>query len=492
MCAWWRRLFERKPVAQDTAAARLPIGVLPNDSGRRVRRVTVGLDFGTAYTKCCFREQGNEKPFFIVGHEPSPSRAARVLVPTAVACREGKLFFGYRAEQAGMLDCIRSFKMCLFCQARAESGSATNAQSADRCPNCLAERPGHFRIGTKQLSAEDVASLYLAVVLREAKQRVEEVLGDDTHELRVSVNSAAPLDQMSEFGEVGACFERMLYCAWMLTAEAHNPWQLEDALSGLERARKEPQPAPEMSPTRVFPETHAAMTAYLLLPQTEKGLYGSVDIGAGTTDVAFLWLQKDEQEAKAWYYATGSKRIGMDDVDRALEPILQVQHAKLRAAREALGSEDLQAYRSHVEPIAKRIYQHQASVLHDAMTVDQRSWAWFTRDGAALYRLFLVGGGSTCSLVTEPLRRAPPRHHTRWQDAPYSLSIPSATNVALPGGDIVRLETLSEPVAERLCLLAYGLSHPRPDIPKYERDAEGVRVEVKVREPPAEQTGHWW
>ncbi|MBU0617481.1 MAG: hypothetical protein KKI02_07175, partial [Planctomycetes bacterium] len=217
-----------------------------------------------------------------------------------------------------------------------------------------------------------------------------------------------------------------------------------------------------------------------------------VDIGAGTTDVAFFWLQKDERETKAWYYAAGSKRIGMDDVDRALEPILQVQDGNLRAAREALTSEDLQAQRSHVEPIAKRIYQHQACVLNDAMTVDQRSWAWFSRDGAALYCLFLVGGGSTCDLVTERLRTAPPRHGGRWQDAPCTLSIPSATKVALPGGDAVPLRTLNEPVAERLCLLAYGLSHPRPDIPKYERDAEGVRVEIKVREVPPEFTGQWW
>lgn len=489
MFVWWKKLIRRRPTDEhtpETAPATAGISAHP---GVRVRRVTLGLDFGTAFTKCCFHEQADEKPFYIVGHEPLISQVSRVLLPSVVNFRDGKLSFGYRAEETDTRGCIRSFKMCLLCQARAESNSATNAQSTDRCPNCLAERPGFFRIGDYPLSAEDLASLYLAVVLKEAKQRIEEVLGDDTHELRVSVNSAAPLDQMSEFGEVGEHFERMLYYAWKLAGCAQNPWQLEDALVDLKRVRKEPKPAPEMSPTRVFPETHAAMTAYLLLPQTEKGLYGSVDIGAGTTDVAFFWLQKDEQETKAWYYAAGSKRIGMDDVDQALEPILQVQHGNLRAAREALSWEDLLAYRSHVEPIARKIYRHQASVLKDAMTVDQR--AWF-RGGVAHYRLFLVGGGSTCDLVTERLRKAPFQPGSTWQDPPYQLRIPTTTKVAFFGGNVVPLQMLNEPIAERLCLLAYGLSHPRPDIPEYARDVEGVRDEVKVREQPPEQTGHWW
>jgi len=450
------------------------------------------VDFGTATTKCCFREQGDRKPFFLVGYEPLSSLGSRVLMPATVTFWDDKLFFGYQAEELGGSTTIRSFKMCLLCQARAQRAISTETATADGCSNCLPERPGHFRIGGAEISAEDISTLYLAAVLKEAKERITDVLGSGDQELRVSVNSAAPLDQMGEFGEVGEHFDRTLYYAWRLAAGAQNPWRLGDSLTELQRVRKEPKPPIELSPTRVFPETHAAMTAYLLLPQTERGLYGSVDIGAGTTDVAFFWLQKDERETKAWYYAAGSKRIGMDDVDRALRPLLRAQHVNLRAAREALTSEDLRAHRGRIDPIASTIYRHQAGVLDDAMKVDQRPRAWFGREGDAQYCLFLVGGGSTCDLVTERLRTAPPRHRSRWQDAPCTLSIPSSTKVALPGGEALPLRTLSEPVAERLCLLAYGLSHPRPDIPKYERDAEGVHVEAKVREVPDDKTGHWW
>lgn len=487
MSGWWKKLVGRRTSGERASDARPAEVHQSHQSGARVRRVTLGVDFGTATTKCCFREQGDRKPFFAIGYEPPDRRASRLLMPATVAYSDGKLFFGYQAEAVAAPTMIRSFKMCLLCQAKAQRAEPNHTTIAEPCPNCLKERPGHFRVAGTQPSAEDLSTLYLAAVLREASERVAGVLGADGHELRLSIHSAAPLDQMGEFGEVGDHFDRTLYYAWKLAVDARNPWGLEEALAALQHARSEPKPALEMSPTRIFPETHAAMTAFLLLPQTERGLYGSVDIGAGTTDVAFFWLQKDERETKAWYYAAGSKRFGMDDVDRALACVLQGRGGNLRAAREALSSEDLRVHQRHVEPIAKRIFQHQAGVLNDAMTLDQRHWAWFNRDGRARYRLFLVGGGSTCDLVTERLRRSPPRHAARWQDAPCTLGIPNATKVALPGGDTVALRTLNEPIAERLCLLAYGLSHPRPDIPKYERDAEGVRVEPrKVREYPVE------
>ncbi len=487
MSGWWERLPGRRPLRDRASDARPAEAHESRPSGARVRRVTLGVDFGTATTKCCFREQGDRKPFFAIGHEPSSPPASRLLMPATVAYLDGKLFFGYQAEAVGAPTIIRSFKMCLLCQARAQRAESTHTAIAQPCPNCLEERPGHFRIAGTQPSAEDLSTLYLAVVLKVARERVAEVLEGDDHELRWSVHSAAPLDQMGEFGEVGDHFDRTLHYAWKLAVGAQNPWGLNDALEALRQARREPKPPLEMSPTRVFPETHAAMTAYLLLPQTQKGLYGSVDIGAGTTDVAFFWLQKDERETKAWYYAAGSRRYGMDDVDRALAPELRGRGGNLRAAREALSGGSLRVYQQHIEPIAKKIFQHHAAVLNDAMTIDQRHWAWFSADGIALYRLFLVGGGSTCDVVTERLRTSPPRHAGRWQDAPCTLGIPASTKVALPGGTIVALHTLNEPVAAKLCLLAYGLSHPRPDIPKYERDADGVRVEPpKVREYPVE------
>jgi len=352
----------------------------------------------------------------------------------------------------------------------------------------MTARPGFLRLGKPQLSAEQLSTLYLAVVLKTAKQRVLRSLEANSDDVRFVVNSAAPLDQMSEFGQVGEYFENTLYYAWTLADCSRQHWPVEEALSALQRARDVPRPVVEDSPTRVFPETHAAMTAYLLLPESDQGLYGLVDIGAGTSDVAFFWLQKGDRGTTAWYYSAGSTRVGMDDVDRVLAKQLKVAARDARATRETLDIDVIRSHRSLIEPISDKIYRHMARVLYQAIKLDN---AFFKR-GLAKYKLFLVGGGSMCAPMTERIEREPPQYMAEFEDAPSSLSIPGRARVILPSGEQVRLGSLGESRAARLLLLACGLSYRRPDIPKYERDAEGVQVENRKRGVLVEFPDQWW
>jgi hypothetical protein len=233
------------------------------------------------------------------------------------------------------------------------------------------------------------------------------------------------------------------------------------------------------------------MTGYLLLPQSESGLYGLVDVGAGTTDVAFFWLQKDAQEMKAWYYAAGSKRIGMDDVDRAIQDVLLANNGNLRAAREQLGDGELARHSELIQPISKRIFLHHADVLGQARMIDQREVAWQSR-GQAHYRLFLAGGGNATAAIRDRLSRGSPIA-PRWDEVPANLTVPVTSGVVFADGNTSSLHAVQENGAARLLLLSYGLAHPRPDIPKYDRDRDGVKgrepCEAPVVEPPS---GHWW
>ena len=125
------------------------------------------------------------------------------------------------------------------------------------------------------------------------------------------------------------------------------------------------------------------------------------------------------------------------------------------------------------------------------MRVDKRITAWRHR-GAAKYRLFAVGGGAWFGPIRNKLWNQPPIA-PEWTVKPSRLTLPRATKVVLPGGEIVPLRELGEPQSEPLLLLAYGLAHPRPDIPKYERDVEGVERVVREKDHvPDVVTGHWW
>jgi len=457
----------------------------------RLRRATIGLDFGTSSTKCCFREERDGEPYTLVAHDTLGRGTNRLLLPTSVALVNGRLLFGHRAETAGSGRIIHSFKTCLLCQARTASHQLLRLDDPDACPRCRTARPGWFRLGGQDVSAEDLAILYLAVVLKECRNRLFAILNADASTVRININAAAPLDQLGEFGDLEECFQRCVYYAWLLTGQAQDEWPLRDALSAIENIRRTSLLSVEQSPTRVFPETHAAMTAYIMHPLSESGLYGLVDIGAGTTDVAFFWLQKNEAQTKAWYYAAGSRRVGMDNIDMALRRLLEPCDGNLRAARESLAPGVILASHRLFQPILSQVDKHQACILREAMQVDPRDWAW-RKNRKALYKLFLVGGGSAFEPMHEMLSKGSPIA-TYWREEPSRLAIPSTTRVALPDGTVVPFSRTSENSSGHLLILAYGLASPRPDIPRYERDS-GLVLPVKEASllDELKPEGHWW
>jgi len=469
MCAWFQKSSDsplgKRKGSETTASS--------TAAGRR-RRITLGLDFGTSTSKCCFREEGDGKPFVFADFAGPGGAGSSPLFDTAVAVRNRKLLFGPDATRAA--EVIRSFKMCLPCQARREAGTPQTG----KCPRCSEILPGTFEIAGTTVSAEDLCTLHLSVMLSEVLPRIPAAVGADASRLRVHVNAAAPLDQLREFGSVGPYFERVVYYAFRL-AESGSPrrsWQVKDAIDALKTIHREPKPPESESPTALFPETHAAMTGFMLLPESEKGLYGLIDVGAGTSDISFFWLQKDENKTEVSYYATGTTPKGMDDVDRSLAPLLNEPHDRLRAKRESMGADWVSEHSGRFDDVGRAIDKHYKSVYGDARQLDQRAWAFKDRQGVAQFRLFLVGGGAGCEPLVERMCKAPPLC-IRWSEQPSRLLVPADVSVISPSGVLNSLRGAGFESARPLLLLAYGLAHPRPDVPKYERDLEGVVV-VKV------------
>jgi len=506
MSAWWdkfvnifRRSQESNGTLAPSAATRSegapeppspPVAPAKPAPPVRKRRITIGLDFGTASTKCIFREEIDSAPFHVVGYGDARGAVRDILYPTTVCISDDKLVFGASAEALSAAQTVRSFKMCLLCQASAAASPSPVVGQQPACQHCATNLPGRFCMNGRTLTAEDLSTLFLAVVLRDAKERAERYLRCAENAVRFSIHSAAPLDQIGDFGNLSELFERCVYYGWRLTDRATNGWRIEDALAALEGVRREPRPAPEMSPTYVFPETHAAITGYLVLPQSENGLYGVVDIGAGTTDVSYFWLQKDTRDTKAWYYAAGSRRVGMDDIDLALRDTLATQDGRIRAARELFGDEILVQNAALVAPVIKTMHRHRAEVLAEAASVDERHRAWRNAD-VANYRLFFVGGGSSSKQIRDEL--STPVLASRWRAPPSQLTVPMSTRVVFQNDGVMTLGDLKRPGLGSLLLIAYGLAFRRPDIPRYDRDAEGVHPAApQANDSDDRLSGQWW
>lgn len=474
MCAWFKKFADRsigKNEERSETIERSAVVTRVTEPKAPRRRVTIGLDFGTSSSKCCYLEEGPGKRFTAVVFKGADHPC--LLYRTIARHTGGVLQFGPDLDAGDGGEVVRSFKMCLLCQARNEEGGESL-----ECSRCSSKRPGHFHFGELWMSAEDLSTLYLSVILSEVLASLHIFLGTEPGSVRVQVNAAAPLDQLKEFGSVEEYFKRSFFYALRL-AESRAPrreWAVQDAMDSLKRVREEPVPEDSMSPSRVFPETHAAITAYALLPQSEKGLYAIVDIGAGTTDVSFFWLQKDEATTAAWYYAAGTESVGMDDVDRALVGVLS-KTADLRTAREALSNKQLSKHSDLIKPVERRVYKHYARVHKAATVVDQRDRAW-CKMGVCQFKLFLVGGGSRCRPLVQRLRKEP-LLSISWASRPEELSVPEKMAALLPAGRVSTIRDLKLSSDAPLMLLALGLSHRRVDIPKYARDETGVPKKVQ-------------
>lgn len=384
-------------------------------SKREALSVTVGLDFGTCATKCVINleasDRGRDK-FLALAFPSKVARHGILCVPTAIGVRNGELVFGEGAEDLPEEHVIRSFKMAIPCIGK--------AWGSYRSPFTTSV-PGHFNIRGKDLSATDLAALYLAVVLRQIKHQLCQYVGRGA-KVSVFLNLAAPLNQLVQT-TVGPDHEETLgttddmvrdttvsseYIALgqrslLLSKCCQNPWPLEDAMAALKRVKAQPILPLAESPAYVVPETLAAIAGFVNRPGTRSGRFMTLDVGAGSTDVSVFWLEKHDGKIKPWYYASRSLHLGMDAIDSALATVTESSEGgSVRARREALQRAEggLTKYRCQCEATLKAIDKHRRTTFGHGYGKEKRASRWGDRDGANVV-LLLIGGGCKADLVEE-------------------------------------------------------------------------------------------
>lgn len=421
---------------------------------RRTHRVYVGLDFGTCSCKAVVQidpEDQMRRHFLAIAHPSAIDGASPLLCPSTVDVRGGQLFFGYQAEVGASSQTVRSFKMCLPCLWH---DSRTNGP----CPRCSPQKPGHFILDGRWWSAEEVSILFLAQVIRGIKDSVlKHVAGDP---VQFFINSAAPLDQMPQDSELGRSFQRVLYYADRLSHRACNPWPLTDAAAALNEFRQQAMPDLNECPTTVFPETHAAMTSVLAPLQAHRN-FGTVDIGAGTTDVAFFYYHRTNGEPEACYYRAKSEFVGMDQLDATVRQSVPAG-TNLRAWREHLSPGDLQQFTgSFAEPI-EAMFRHFRTRLGESYVQNPGLEYWDD------LTVFLTGGGSQFGQVRQRFRRSFPFIVGEHQVAVEIPDLPDTVLLLIPDGNALPLD--GQYRDRPLLLLAYGLAHGAASIANWIKD----------------------
>jgi hypothetical protein len=482
-------------------APRRPMQAAPRETRPRLS-VTIGLDFGTSTTKCVINLEGLDKgkDRFLAVAFPSKTDDAFVLcVPTAIGVPEDRevLILGEDADVLPEDRVIRSFKMAVPC--------IGNNWGDYRSP-FMASTPGHFDIYGRDVSASDLCTLYLSVILQQVKRQVAMLL-KDRYELNFYLNLAAPLSDLNPLigsvdneGGRDAGRDRILEKEYLVIGQralrlsncCFQPWPFKDAMDRLEMERSKPILPHSESPAYVVPETHAAIAGFMNRPDTRSGKFMTLDVGAGSTDVSLFWLEKYDSFPKAWYYASGSLHQGMDALDRLLANVTgQFEGRSARARREALQQEEngLKRHRSECAGLLASIDKHRRTTFGSAYRMEKRPDHWGNRKEADIVSL-LIGGGARVDLVQD-LNLGPLWPNMIGGPAPKVLDLDVTKWVLDPlGGERRLAEIAADGHRPYLLIIAEGLANKIVDIPPFGSIESTEQIGPRKRIPiPPDQ---WW
>lgn len=429
------------------------------DLPRRVLAINLGIDFGTSFTKVCYRDIGTEESVVAaIGDE-----LRQTLLPSIVLIsREGFLSLDIEGKKQQDSVAVDYLKMRL-------AGSPI----ATRTP------PSEDLNLNDQTVVKALAAWFLAAVIVRTQNWID--LNEEerlkNRDLVWSANVGVPVEHYDS--EALVTFEEVLGVAWLWVKDGGIPDTVQNAsdlyLTTCNRLRS------EVSDFHAVPEIAAAVQSFVMSREATPGIYIYFDIGGGTTDgVAFNFLN-DAGERQINFYSGKVEPLGISAIGEALQGHAHT-HIDINILERLLDCSP----KSVRDEYALRIRQLVGFVIMTAKRKDGRNWrvdafqdsefrrkyiGQLSRERMKPLIVFLGGGGS----ISEWYRSTIGSTHEEFKHfnagiPPYKiLSVPTPKDLRVPeGNDFTRFA------------ISYGLSIPfgeGPDIrlPSQFADAEKPR-----------------
>jgi hypothetical protein len=426
-------------------------GLLETLGIRRIttlRRIQVGLDFGTSTTKVMYRELGVAEPRVrILNFKHGLSDYPDYCMPSvATFDKRANLYLGDSAVRQlaplGWGAGLSRLKMLI----------------AGRVEERYLDRAWHQRFlehvnlafgDDSSCTPEALAATFLATVMRRIRIVLQNEYGAE--KLDLIFNTCVPVDQ-SERTPVVRAFERVIATAAYLeqnssTQEASSKW-LETAMKQL----------PEMTydieddAQRIFlmPEAVATAAGYITSIRRTSGIHAIVDIGAGTTDVSICLLTLAFRGgATTFWYAARSIPMGAARIEGMLANVLARSGALVsqELIHRGLSGDPLLASecRTLVRDELTRIWNGTVKAWSDAYGHDAQESAW-TKEAI---KVFLTGGGALIPAARTVFAQS---WMQRWGPYPCEIIPTPETFDARSAAPFHRLS------------VAFGLATPLPEL----------------------------
>lgn len=413
----------------------------PPDSGHFVQ---IGLDFGTAFTKCVYRDVMLDKARV---HLPAIVKDSEMpfLLPSVLYHSAGKLSHPGSTGGAYKAGCLYHVKMALE-KVGKENWSAPELAAYQEVARTLGISVADF--------VEACAVYFIAGALGGVLEEVKARFKDATPQGQIFVNMAVPVADI-DHPNVNEVFCRTLRLAWVLAEELAGfpKTGVSELMETIRKARPKADSDIVREACFLYPEVSANVQAFVRSRVSREGLYLFSDTGAGTVDQSVFLFSRSDGKDRLTYLAARVLPMGSS-------------HVEIRAAAKSKKTswQDLEQWRSLKEAgrfhrtllAVKREMKSELSV-ESSITIGQAKQKLINPQ--QINQLTMIfGGGGHCIIPYEMALMeqfdncyfTPAKiDQRRRRNEPLDIGMPSPSDLELRNGEERWLDRLT---------VAYGLS----------------------------------
>ncbi len=367
-------------------------GPAPSRSDDAPINLHLGIDFGTRFTKVCFRDLGRDRSEIVTFSPLITADLAEALLPSRLEIRDGMIHGGLTESEW---------------KRRGEDGTAAIEFLKIRLAHLdIKEMGGDWPLAAVEgLSdpegVEALAAFYLAKVI----DRSRTWIGRERRDLLVgrrplwSISLGVPV-QYCDSPALGG-FEKVLRLAAAWAGAG------VEASIGTRDLRSVAQSfcgsEPELD-CHVVPELGAAVRSFIASPQAPEGVYVYLDVGSGTLDgVSFRYLRQ-EGRTRLVCHSASVQPLGVSAVAARVGPLVDVPPEEIERLLSG-GDRSNPLAGQALDESRQQIRRLVAGILLEGKRKDRMGWSegvaqvgrkFYQRSSAAggKFPLFVGGGGS--------------------------------------------------------------------------------------------------
>jgi hypothetical protein len=272
------------------------------DEGLEELYLNLGIDFGTSFTKVCFRDVARNCSEVVTFTDDAACLRDALLPTTIGILPDGTLIAGLTASewepyQSKVKTTIEFIKMRL---AGLDLAQGKESWRLDQLPEL--DQPE---------MVENLCAYYLSRVINRTQNWIRWNKPELSINQRIewSANVGVPVAYCDS--PAIARFERVLSLAWLLSNEPQTEWfTLESLTTQMNRLRTRLEPADSLL-CYAIPEIAAEAWSFFNSREADDGFYVFFDIGDGTMDGTAFYYCRDEGEPKVDFYAAQVEPLGV-------------------------------------------------------------------------------------------------------------------------------------------------------------------------------------